>query len=107
MTASTTYRDATVARCDQCGGTFHRKATETWKRRCIECWKQSLVDDAWERGFEAGETSARSQAPAAVEGLDKARMRALLQLCHPDKHAGSELATATTAWLLTIKARLK
>jgi hypothetical protein len=33
-------------------------------------------------------------------------LRALLQLTHPDKHGGNELATATTAWLLKVKSEI-
>jgi len=35
--------------------------------------------------------------------LDKARIRQLLQLVHPDKHAGSALAGEITAWLLSLR----
>jgi hypothetical protein len=34
-------------------------------------------------------------------------MRALLSLCHPDKHSNSPLATTTTQWLLELRNRLE
>lgn len=30
-------------------------------------------------------------------------LRRLIQLCHPDKHQGSEAANAATRWLLALK----
>lgn len=111
MTAYTTaaWREragTATAVCEDCGKTFERRPSEAWKRLCTPCWKAGVTRDAEDRAWHAGyEAGKRSAVPA--EGLDKSRLRALLQLCHPDKHAGSDLATATTAWLLTIKARLQ
>jgi hypothetical protein len=31
----------------------------------------------------------------------------LLQLCHPDRHNGSEAATIATRWLLSLRERLR
>lgn len=38
-------------------------------------------------------------AQVAATPIDRARVRQLLQLCHPDKHGGSRLAENVTAWL--------
>ena len=40
-------------------------------------------------------------APATFSGY----LRKLIQLCHPDKHAGSETANEVTAWLLSQRSR--
>lgn len=47
--------------------------------------------------------SFRQDVPGA---LSKDMLRKLLQLCHPDKHGGSALATAVTQELLKMKERL-
>src|SRR5688500_2858503 len=40
-----------------------------------------------------------SKAPApAVAGLDQEKIRELITLCHPDKHANSPVATRLTQW---------
>lgn len=36
-------------------------------------------------------------------GIDRAMLRTLLQLAHPDKHGGSVAATRATQYLLTLK----
>ena len=35
--------------------------------------------------------------------LSADQIKALLRLCHPDKHGNSELATRTTQWLLSMR----
>jgi hypothetical protein len=35
--------------------------------------------------------------------VDEARLRQLIQLCHPDKHNGSATATEVFQWLQEIK----
>lgn len=49
-----------------------------------------------------GRASARPQ-PASPGSIDAARLRQLLQLTHPDKHANSELSHTVTAWLLEMR----
>jgi len=34
------------------------------------------------------------------DGLTQARVKALIRLCHPDRHGNSEMATEITKWLL-------
>lgn len=121
----------TWATCCDCGAGFERDEAETWKRRCLACWKASkaaprATDDALMRAFErgyaegqaavaqewyrrgvaAGEASAIARAEAAPPPIDKARVRELLQLVHPDKHGGSELAQRVTQWLLDLRKRV-
>ncbi|MBK6278762.1 MAG: hypothetical protein IPF57_11805 [Gammaproteobacteria bacterium] len=93
------------ARCTDCGAWFAREAGETWKVRCLDCWKASKAareggtcheGAMCRRCYEAGVAAGRS-ITATV--LDKVRLRELIQLAHPDKHAGSALAVRVTAWL--------
>ena len=39
-------------------------------------------------------------ATPAGAGIEPGMLRRLIQLCHPDKHQGSEAATTATAYLL-------
>ncbi len=75
--------------CAKCGRTFEREASETWKRLCFPCWK-------------AGKDAADkpTPAPAAPMPIDPVMLRRLIQLCHPDRHGGSEAASVATTWLL-------
>ena len=41
-----------------------------------------------------------SPMPAAQQQIPKEMLRRLLQLTHPDRHAGSEAAHIATRWLL-------
>lgn len=117
-----TYATLTATVCCTCGVTFRRKTAETWRAECFPCWKQALRDDAYMAGWEAarrglealldaeyrkGFDAARNgAAKVSANDIDRAKIRALLQLCHPDKHAGSGLALTTTQWLLDVKAGL-
>ena len=48
---------------------------------------------------------AKSLAVATIRTveLDDTRLRQLIQLCHPDKHNGSAMATEVFQWLQEIK----
>ena len=101
-----------AANCTDCGALFSRAADEGWKRRCLGCWKASKAPsraDAGEfvrgyrAGYEAGQASAAARNTPKPEPLDKARVRQLLQLCHPDRHGGSDLAQRVTQWLNDVK----
>ena len=56
-------------------------------------------------GRRAGQRRRRrsTRSVASLAG----QMRALLSLCHPDKHSNSQLATTTTQWLLALRDRLE
>jgi len=92
--------------CTACGAGFFRGADEPWKRLCLSCWRRkksgteshssTTCAACYQRGLAAG----RAEAPAAPRTtLDKARLRELMQLVHPDKHNGSSLAVRVTQWL--------
>lgn len=122
----------TWVRCVDCGGVFERQSGETWKTRCINCFKKSKraeqqPDGYWLRRAEAAESlvaDLRIQYNTLlaeferVAGLEKPRYtssldrelaenwRALVQLCHPDRHNGSQGATRVSQWLNDIRGRL-
>lgn len=50
----------------------------------------------WQRKREAAEALREA---ATMVAIDDARRRQLLQLCHPDRHGNSKVATEVTAWL--------
>lgn len=103
--------------CTACGDAFWREDSETWKVRCYSCWKarrwqqetsadRSSFDNEFSRGYAAGRAAGLAEAvkvEPAVAAIDKTRLRQLLQLCHPDKHAGGELAGEVTVWLLELR----
>jgi len=85
-----------LATCSDCGASFYRDPDESWKVRCLACWVARK-----------GRTAPAAQ-PAADPIRDElaANLRALLGLCHPDKHGGSPLATKITQWLLSVRERV-
>jgi len=93
--------------CAHCGAEFLRAPEDTWKRLCFDCWREQKAQQGGgsrsrhdsftcERCFALGKAEGAAQASPA---LDKTRLRELLQLAHPDKHAGSPLAVRITQWL--------
>ena len=112
------------ATCECCGDTFNRTPGEGWKRLCLPCWKASpaarkaapdrlaqLTAELADAKAEADrlrlrvlalELDAQRAKPAE---LPPDMLRRLVQLCHPDRHDGSEAATLATAWLLEHRRR--
>ncbi len=86
--------------CQDCGAPFWRSPDERWKVRCLDCWKAAKTKEKAQH--EGRATSKHSQADS-TSSIDAQRLRQLLQLCHPDKHGGSELAERVTQWLNEIK----
>lgn len=86
-----------LVRCADCSKEFVAK--ERWMVRCYPCWQKR---------------SKPSKPSAAVQDkFDKIfdevkrNVRELIQLCHPDKHGGSELSHKMTKMLLQIKQDLE
>lgn len=79
------------AHCIDCGAPFARDVDETWKVRCIACYVR----------LKRARTTAADDCDEFVRNL-----RLLIQLCHPDKHGGSEAATRATRWLLSVRNRV-
>ena len=99
-------RDAVAAvLCSDCGQTFHVVEAERWKRVCRFCYrgeKRAAAEVAAMRAELELLRRAQRRRPAEA-ALDQARVRQLLQLCHPDKHGNSKLACEVTQWLLRQK----
>lgn len=103
--------------CTKCGNPFFRAADESWKTICFACWKakKRRTDDSyfglWQRATaEADQLAERLEAlerrlatPSVVERELRENLPRLIQLCHPDRHGGSESSTRATAWLLSVK----
>jgi len=112
--------------CDHCGKMFMPKYE--WSRECMACFfsspkgkewaeRKKAESDGWDRtqrdrfkeGFGRtwqGQSPPRREASGGGVTVDALLLRKLLQLCHPDKHGGSELANNVTKTLLEMKGRL-
>lgn len=102
----------TWATCTKCDSEFWREPHETWKRLCLDCWKESktqptytahgnrdtginarlLVELAtWrERAQRAENSLAAHTCPPAA--LDLATLKRIRALCHPDRHGNSAMS---------------
>lgn len=109
-------------KCNSCGVMFSYEQGEEWKKICLACWvrnknkrdeqnfkfrekQREESKKAWEEqffryGFGGGAAPSRG---SSFEQEFQENIRALLMLCHPDKHNGSPLATRVTQWLLSKK----
>jgi hypothetical protein len=109
-----------MATCKKCGTNFFRTAEESWKTLCIPCFKEKRRAEAsyftlWQRATaeadrlaEALETLERQlTVPSALERELRKQLPRLIQLCHPDRHGGSEASNHATAWLLSVKRSLE
>jgi len=82
------------ASCSLCGKEFVRDPSHRWKRLCMDCWREK-------KGL-SRETAPVSSGAVVIEST---MLRRLLQLCHPDRHAGSEASHTATQWLLNLRQR--
>ena len=78
--------------------TFYRDAP--WKLLCVTCY------------LERNPSKRRSTEPVPVAaatgaGIEPAMLRRLVQLCHPDRHQGSEAATVATRFLLGLRSEAR
>ena len=66
-----------------------------WKRVCVTCY------------LESNPSKRRTPEPVPVVpagvSIEPDMLRRLIQLCHPDRHNGSEAATTATAYLLALR----
>ena len=76
------------------------------------CWKCHLREReqaAYDRGWHE---AARVLRPPKVQtdgriAIDPEMFNRLRQLCHPDKHGGSSVATVALQWLNSIRPQIK
>ena len=73
-------------------------AYKTLCRDCFVAAKRRQEQELREE-VERLRSAVGRQRPAA--SIDPDMLRRLPQLCHPDRHGGSALATGVTAWLLS------
>ena len=68
---------------------------KAWKLLCVTCYLAS------------NPSKRRTHEPVplvpAGAGIAPDMLRRLIQLCHPDRHNGSEAATTATAYLLALR----
>jgi hypothetical protein len=70
--------------------TFYQDAP--WKLLCVTCYLER----------NPGKRRSTELVPVTVgAGIEPAMLRRLIQLCHPDKHQGSEAAHIATRHLLS------
>lgn len=82
----------TRVNCSECSQAFVREPNQEWRKRCVKCWLASKGE--------------RMSAEAELRAEIGANLKPLIGLCHPDRHGNSEQANRTTAWLLSLRARL-
>ena len=91
---------AGYAGCRDCGARFQTTERLLW---WPSCWarRQREFQQKYQQNASPG-----PQTPGACGELPK-RLRGLIQLCHPDRHGGSELATTITQWLVKVRQELE
>lgn len=103
------------AECRACGHIFFR--AESYKRDCPVCYKETrgyeiYPGDIQIRCLQLEVEKLKLQVTSTALQTSKAEMRiaqrlkALLFLCHPDKHRGSKRAHEVTQWLLKLRGQL-
>ena len=68
---------------------------------------QKELEKAKKRADTATAKAKAQIASPTSERISAVHLKALIFLSHPDKHKNSELATATTKWLLNLRSALK
>jgi hypothetical protein len=101
----------TIAMCTACGEQFDRD--EPWKKICLDCWiankkrEEKSAKKQQRRNTSDFGSQRQHQTPPvqpATLSIDPVILRRLIQLCHPDKHGNSTVATEITCWLLKLRA---
>jgi len=118
--------EGVCATCSRCGHTTESYGTaDASVKRCLVLLREECTNSehnyyldaaeqptrqsptaAYERGYRDGLAAATRQRPANGQ-LNADQLRALVQLCHPDRHPASRfrLANAATAKLLELLER--
>lgn len=90
---------------------------EKWRTLCRKCFSAQKKKEEKEKDRVLARLmhenqilrSANQQLRMVDRSLDGTipmdKLKALIQLCHPDKHSGSRISTETTAWLLDQRKR--
>ena len=97
--------------CRRCGQEF--QPSRDYYHSCWACWRVENLNTQADAAAEVRRENEqlrrdierlRAQLNAPHSGLDSKTIRQLVQLVHPDKHHGSQLATEVTQKLLQMKA---
>jgi hypothetical protein len=84
--------------CQSCGVRF--EAEEAWKKLCFPCWKEKR-DAENPKKTEYRQPATRT-VYVPVE-IPKDMLKILINLCHPDRHDGKDIATKATQYLLGLR----
>ncbi len=84
---------AHLVQCPTCKTPFTQD--QPWKKVCVACY---LAGNPSKR-----RTPAPTASPTGAPAIEPEMLRRLIQLCHPDRHHGSEAATKATTYLLALK----
>ncbi|TVQ99285.1 MAG: hypothetical protein EA399_07790 [Desulfovibrionales bacterium] len=103
--------------CIDCGRTFQAEKTESWKKRCLPCWRRWKAEQGeqedhdgmlYAQVLDLRDECIRLRAiiadmrPWADIGRTLAdRARDVLFLVHPDKHGGHPVANDIATWINT------
>jgi hypothetical protein len=97
--------------CKNCPNEAGPERWRTLCRRCFAKQKEAEEHSRDEALARANEEIAALNAAVrqllrertAPGKIPPARLRQLIQLCHPDRHGGSKVSTEVTQWLLSMK----
>lgn len=95
------------ARCSAWAG------DEKWRTLCRKCFSAQKKKEEEEKDRVLAKLMHENQIlrminqqlPLIGNSIPMDKLKALIQLCHPDKHSGSRISTETTAWLLDQRKR--
>ncbi len=94
--------------CTNCGAFA---GEEKWRKLCGRCFRlqKQKEYESLEEELAAARADYAELRQAVKKGIGLGptippdRLKALIQLCHPDKHGGSKAASDMTQWLLSLR----
>lgn len=116
-----------MAKCRCCKKPFPLEEGKEWARDCTVCWKtekaykMTLSDNAFSSMQDAyvaleervklleeevdSLKGPKAKANRSFKGktIDEEKIKALIRLCHPDRHGNNELSNEVTKWLLSLR----
>ncbi len=98
--------DSHEIECPLCGSMF--KQDSPWKKICLKCYLKKKKKEGTYQEREKPEPTKEYiyvNRPMYSPPIDPVMLKRLIQLCHPDKHQGSEGSNIATRFLLELKSR--
>jgi hypothetical protein len=92
-----TSRNEETATCRDCWRKIHEYDTLAKQVRELSDYATYLEKELYDARKSRRIAFSRSNVTARIP---PAMLRALISLCHPDKHGGRDIANKATAWLL-------